>query len=78
VELLEAQARYLDRFRAEVARIGHGRAQLTDGEKEELVSSMSAYLPSGKLTFLIANGADAVAAEMAAADARESMRGAHR
>ena len=66
VELLDAQARYLNRYRAEVARIAQGRPRLSDTEKAELVSAMSGYLRSAKLTFLIAAGADAVAAELAA------------
>lgn len=67
VELLAAQTHYLEKYRNEVARIAQGRPQLTDAEKAELVSAMTAHLPSGKLTFLIGAGADAVAAELAGA-----------
>jgi glyoxylase-like metal-dependent hydrolase (beta-lactamase superfamily II) len=65
VELLDAQERYLNRYRAEVARIAQGRPQLSDAEEAELLSAMTAHLPSGRLTFLITAGADAVAAELA-------------
>jgi len=64
-ELLDKQRRYLNHFRDEVRRLAAGRPQLTEGEKNELVSRMTAVLPAGKLTFLIGNGADAVAAELA-------------
>lgn len=66
IELLDAQERYLKRYRAEVARIAQGRPQLSDAEKAELQSAMTGYLPSAKLTFLVKAGADAVAAELAA------------
>lgn len=65
VELLAAQARYLERLRAEVARLAQGKTTLDDAQKAELVSSMTTYLPGAKLTFLIGLGADAVAAELA-------------
>lgn len=64
-ELFDAQKAYLETFRAEVKRLSNGRPQLSEGEKAELVTRMSAYLPAGKLTFLITAGADAVAAELA-------------
>jgi len=64
-ELLDAQRRYLHRFRDEVRLLAKGRSRLSDSEKNELVSKMSAYLPEAKLTFLISVGADAVAAELA-------------
>jgi glyoxylase-like metal-dependent hydrolase (beta-lactamase superfamily II) len=65
-ELLDEQKAYLDRFRAEVARIAQGRQPpLSEAQKQQLTAIMSTYRPEAKLTFLIANGADAVAAELA-------------
>jgi glyoxylase-like metal-dependent hydrolase (beta-lactamase superfamily II) len=65
VELLAAEEQYLQKYRETVASVAHGNSSLTDAQKDELVRAMSAYLPDGKLTFLIPLGADAVAAELA-------------
>jgi glyoxylase-like metal-dependent hydrolase (beta-lactamase superfamily II) len=67
IELLEAEERYLQKYRQSVASVAPGRPSLSDAEKGQLVDAMSAYLPDGKLAFLIPLGADAVAAEMSAA-----------
>jgi glyoxylase-like metal-dependent hydrolase (beta-lactamase superfamily II) len=65
VELLAAQAAYLERLRSEVTRLAQGRPRLGEAEKAELVAAMRAYLPAARLTFLVEVGADAVAAELA-------------
>lgn len=65
LELLDQQRRYLQRYRDAVGGIARGRSTLTEAEKAKLTEVMLAFLPTGKLTFLIANGADAVAAELA-------------
>jgi glyoxylase-like metal-dependent hydrolase (beta-lactamase superfamily II) len=67
IELLEAEARYLQKYRETVASVAHGKSSLTDAEKSQVVNAMSTYLPDGKLTFLISLGADPVAAELAGA-----------
>ncbi len=65
LDLLETQRRYLEAYRAAIDEIARGRPSLTDGEKNELLARMQAYLPGGGLTFLIGLSADAVAAELA-------------
>lgn len=66
-ELLGAQQQYLSTYRQEIVRLAVGRQQLSESEKAALTSRMATYLPGGQLTFLISNGADAVANELAKA-----------
>jgi glyoxylase-like metal-dependent hydrolase (beta-lactamase superfamily II) len=66
LELLDWQQRYLERYRAEVKGLSKGAPRLSDEQKKELVARMKAVLPGEKLEFLIALGADVVAAELAA------------
>lgn len=64
VELFERQRLYLERYRQEVQKLRIGRSGLTDTEKARLTQLMTEYLPGGKIDFLIAVGADAVANEL--------------
>ena len=63
-ELLDWQRGYLTAYRTEVIKLAAGRPTLTDDQKKALVIAMEAYFPSKKLEFLIALGADSVAAEL--------------
>jgi glyoxylase-like metal-dependent hydrolase (beta-lactamase superfamily II) len=65
LELFDQQRLYLERYREAVRTISAGRSSMTDAEKTMLSKAMTEFLPSGRLTFLISNGADAVAAELA-------------
>jgi glyoxylase-like metal-dependent hydrolase (beta-lactamase superfamily II) len=65
IELLDGQRAYLQRYRQEVRALARGGRMLTEAQKKELTSRMRAFLPTDKLEFLIALGADAVAAEVA-------------
>ena len=47
--------------------LARGKPVLTDAQRTALVQRMKLYLPTSKLEFLIALGADAVAAELVAA-----------
>lgn len=67
LELFQAQRRYVVAYRAAIAALAQGRPTLTDEQKKELASRMNEFLPSPKLAFLVPLGADAVAAELAAA-----------
>jgi len=64
-EVLRGQRAYLLRYAAQVKELSRGRPQLTDEAKQELTARMEAYLPGGGLSFLVALGADTVAAELA-------------
>lgn len=64
-EVLVAQRAYLVRYRAEVRRLAEGAAVLTDAAKEELDKVMQEFAPDAPLSWMIALGADAVAAELA-------------
>ncbi|OPC77155.1 hypothetical protein B4N89_42100 [Embleya scabrispora] len=66
VEVLAAQRDYLLCYRAEVARLADGQPSLTAEAKEELDRAMEKYAPDAPLSWMIALGADAVAAELAA------------
>jgi len=66
LELLDQQRRYIEHYRESVRTLARGRTSLTDAEKGQLTEVMTTFLPKGRLTFLISNGADAVAAELAA------------
>ena len=65
--MLDDQRRYLLYYRELIARLAAGQPQLTDEAKTELEEAMRAFLPGAPLTWMIGLGADAVAAELAAA-----------
>ncbi len=62
--LLETQRAYLLAYIAAVKDLAGGRAALSAEAKEELVAHMTAIRPNAGLSFMIALGADAVAAEL--------------
>jgi glyoxylase-like metal-dependent hydrolase (beta-lactamase superfamily II) len=63
-ELFAAQREYLQLYRATVAKLAAGASALDDAQKAELVRVMKEKLPTDRLEFLIALGADAVAANL--------------
>jgi glyoxylase-like metal-dependent hydrolase (beta-lactamase superfamily II) len=65
-DLLDAQADYLKYFRNAVRHLSAGRDFLNDSQRSELVHTMEAMVPGGKLSFMIDLSANAVAAELAA------------
>lgn len=67
LDLLETQSRYLLAYCAAVKELAHGQPTLTPEAKQELTRRMLVILPSDHLAFMIAEGADAVAAELAGA-----------
>ena len=67
LELLAWERAYLEEYRAAVRDLARGKPVLTDAQRTALVQRMKLYLPTSKLEFLIALGADAVAAELVAA-----------
>jgi glyoxylase-like metal-dependent hydrolase (beta-lactamase superfamily II) len=64
LELLAWERGYLERYRSEVASLARGSTTLSDDQKATLLRTMEEYLPNKKLEFLIALGADPVAAEL--------------
>jgi glyoxylase-like metal-dependent hydrolase (beta-lactamase superfamily II) len=64
-EVMGDQRRYLLMAREAIARAAGGRAQLTDYEASSVVKLMERYLPTAPLSWLVADGARAVAAELA-------------
>jgi glyoxylase-like metal-dependent hydrolase (beta-lactamase superfamily II) len=66
LELLDWQEEYLTRYREEVASLRGDSDKLSDEQKQELTQRMKTRYPDAGLEFLIANGADAVATELAA------------
>ena len=66
--VLAEQRRYLLYYREVVRRLAGGEAKLLPSARAELDAAMQAFLPSAPLTWMIGLGADAVAAELAAAD----------
>jgi glyoxylase-like metal-dependent hydrolase (beta-lactamase superfamily II) len=64
-DLFERQRLYLERYREEIQKLANGRAALTEADKTRLTEQMTEYLPGGRINFLIAAGADAVASELA-------------
>lgn len=64
--LLDWQQEYLTTYRGEVEKLGQGADHLDEAEEQELTRRMKARYPEAGLEFLIALGADAVAAELAA------------
>lgn len=67
-EMLADQLRYLVHYRGLVRKLADGQPKLTDAAKAELDTGMQAFLPGAPLTWMIGLGADAVAAELAAAE----------
>jgi glyoxylase-like metal-dependent hydrolase (beta-lactamase superfamily II) len=66
-DLLAAQRRYLLYYRELIRRLSGGEAVLSETAKSELSTALRAFLPDAPLTWMIELGADAVAAELAAA-----------
>jgi hypothetical protein len=54
----------LNHYGGIVGRLANGRKELSDSQKKELEDEMRNFLPDGRLTFLIAMGANPVAAEL--------------
>ena len=67
--VLAEQRRYLLMAREAIAHVSSGRSQLADDEANRVASLMERYLPSAPLSWLVAAGASAVAAELAQATA---------
>jgi glyoxylase-like metal-dependent hydrolase (beta-lactamase superfamily II) len=65
--LLADQRRYLLYYRELVRRLSGGEPKLSEAAKAELSTAIQAFLPDAPLTWMIDLGADAVAAELAAA-----------
>lgn len=66
--LLADQRRYLLYYREVIRRLSGGEPQLSEAAKSELSTALQAFLPDAPLTWMIELGADAVAAELAAAN----------
>jgi glyoxylase-like metal-dependent hydrolase (beta-lactamase superfamily II) len=69
VAMLAEQRRYLMMYRETVHRLAAGEPTLSDPQREELTAVLSRFLPGAPLAWMIALGADAVAAELAALEA---------
>ena len=65
--LLADQRRYLLYYRELIRRLSGGEPKLSEAAKAELSTAIQAFLPDAPLTWMIDLGADAVAAELAAA-----------
>ena len=65
--LLADQRRYLLYYRELIQRLSGGDTQLSEAAKSELSTALQVFLPNAPLTWMIELGADAVAAELAAA-----------
>jgi glyoxylase-like metal-dependent hydrolase (beta-lactamase superfamily II) len=65
--LFDDQRRYLLIYREAVRRIASGGPSLTDDGKQELAALLDRFLPGAPLSWMVGLGADAVAAELAAA-----------
>jgi glyoxylase-like metal-dependent hydrolase (beta-lactamase superfamily II) len=68
------QRRYLLYYREVVRRLSGGAPRVSEAAKAELAAAMEAFLPGAPLTWMIGLGADAVAGELAAADAPAAAR----
>ena len=66
MELIDSQERYLLTYIDAVKELSGGNSTLTEEAKRELTQRMERFLPGAGLTFLIAQNADPVAAELAA------------
>jgi glyoxylase-like metal-dependent hydrolase (beta-lactamase superfamily II) len=64
-DLLDAQKKYLLAYSEAVRELSNGQPTLTEDAKKELTAKMEQFLPGAGLSFLIANSADPVAAELA-------------
>ncbi|GAA0253631.1 MBL fold metallo-hydrolase [Cryptosporangium japonicum] len=67
VGMLAEQRRYLLMYREAVRRIAAGASSLDQAQKDELTAVMTRFAPGAPLTWMIALGADAVAAELSVA-----------
>jgi glyoxylase-like metal-dependent hydrolase (beta-lactamase superfamily II) len=67
--VLAEQRRYLLYYRELVRRLADGEPRLPEAAKAELDAGMQSFLPDAPLTWMIGLGADAVAAELACAEA---------
>jgi glyoxylase-like metal-dependent hydrolase (beta-lactamase superfamily II) len=67
-ELFAHQRRYLLYYREVVRRLAGGRPELNEAAKSELKSIITRYLPGAPLEWMIALGADGVAAEIHGGD----------
>lgn len=67
-KIFAEQRDYLRTYRAAVSELADGSPQLSEAAKEELVQRMTTKLPKAPLTWMIPLGADAVAAELFAAE----------
>lgn len=65
LELLDAQRTYLTKYRQTVAELSEGAAELDEEAEADLTRRMVEHLGTDRLSFLIALGADPVAAELA-------------
>ena len=65
--LLADQRRYLLYYRELIRRLSGGEPALSEAAKSELSTALQEFLPDAPLTWMIELGADAVAAELAAA-----------
>ena len=65
IELIDFQESYLFIYIDAVRELSRGNSTLTDEAKGELTQRMEKILPGGGLSFLIAQSADSVAAELA-------------
>jgi glyoxylase-like metal-dependent hydrolase (beta-lactamase superfamily II) len=72
--LLADQRRYLMYYRELIRRLSGGEPRLSEAAKSELSAALQAFLPDAPLAWMIELGADAVAAELAAADTATSTR----
>jgi glyoxylase-like metal-dependent hydrolase (beta-lactamase superfamily II) len=72
VAVFADQRRYLLYYREVVRRLAAGQSRLPGEATSELEAAMQAFLPGAPLTWMIDLGADAVAAELAAADPQDS------
>jgi glyoxylase-like metal-dependent hydrolase (beta-lactamase superfamily II) len=67
IELIDSQERYLFTYIDVLRELSGDNSTLTEEAKAELTQRMEEFLPGGGLSFLIAQSADSVAAELAAA-----------
>jgi glyoxylase-like metal-dependent hydrolase (beta-lactamase superfamily II) len=70
--VLAEQRRYLLMVREAISRAADGRAELTEDEANHVASLMERYLPTAPLSWLVAAGASAVAAELAQQPSKEN------
>src|SRR5262245_53257410 len=69
--VLAEQRRYLLMVREAIARVGDGRAELSEDETNRVVGLVERYSPNAPLSWLVGDGASAVAAELAQEAATE-------